>query len=322
MKYWVWEYEENPLGKVIWVVEHNDHIVAQMGLIRVDLKVGGKIFKSVIYADAMTHPNFRRRGLQRAIEAQTENELVKAGIYFSYWFPGEIFRNHGRHGVDYIYKLPVLVKFFDTDETIRKLIGSSFFSKVLSLWLSPIMDVLFRPKKEAVIEGVKITKIAQFDDRINDFWKNVSRYFDIIVVKNREYLNWRYFQRPNSNLNVLLAEDDSKILGYIVFSSRSRDKRGFIVDLLVYPHRLDVIQNLVSMAVKQLRKEKVNMIICLMLENNPYHKILRANGFIPISSRFVLGISIYFPSRVPSELVKNPNNWYLTLGDTDGININ
>ena len=56
-----------------------------------------------------------------------------------------------------------------------------------------------------------------------------------------------------------------------------------------------------------------------MLKNNPYYKVLRANGFIPIQSKYPFGVSMYSPSNVPTEFVKNPNNWYLTLGDTNGI---
>jgi len=316
MKHWVWEYKESPLGKDVWIVEHNGQIVATHSHIPVNLKVGKKIFKSCIGADSMTHPNFRRRRLQRKIEDIAHDELVKAGIYFSYYFPGDVFHKH--RGVSYeVCKIPVMMKILDTNEITRELVGNKFLAKVLSFCLNPIISVFFRSKKNSIPEDLKITKIAQFDDRINDFWQNVSRYFGIIVVRNKEYLNWRYFQRPDSNFKVLLAEEDEKILGYIVFSSK--DEKGFIVDLLVYPHRLDVIQSLVLMAVEQLRKEKVHRTICRMLKNNPYYKVLRANGFIPLSPKYPFGVTIYSPSNAPTEFVKNPNNWYLTFGDIDGI---
>ena len=318
MKHWVWEYKENPLDKDIWIVEHNGQIVACHAHVPINLKVGKKIFKSCIAVDHMTHPNFRRRRLQWKIGDIAHDELRKAGIYFSYYFPGEVFHKHRRRGAQYeVYKIPVMMKILDTNEILRELTGSRFLSKVLSVWLNPTISIFFRSKKSSIIEDLKITEITHFDDRINDFWKNVSRYFGIIVVRNKEYLNWRYFKRPDSNFKVLLAEEDEKILGYIVFSSK--DEKGFIVDLLVDPHRIDVIQSLVSTAVEQLREEKVHRIVCWMLKNNPYYKVLRANGFIPYSSKYPFGVTIYSPSNVPVEFVKNPNNWYLTLGDTDGI---
>jgi len=318
MKHWVWEYKENPVGKYIWIAEYNGQIVAHSSNIPVNLKVGKRIFKSCIAADVMTHPKFRRRRLQRKISDIKREELVKAGMYFSYWFPGKIYYKHKRKGRDYdVCKIPVMMKFLDTNEVLRKLVGSRFLAQVVSVWLNPVFSVFFGSKRKPIIKDVKITKITQFDDRINDFWKDISRYFSVIVVRNREYLNWRYFRRSHLNFKVLLAEEDGKILGYIVFFSK--DEKGFIVDLLVYPHRFDVIQNLVLIAVEQLRKEKVHRIICWMLRNNPYYGVLRANGFIPISSKYSFGVTIRSPSIVPVEFVKNPNNWYLTLGDTDGI---
>ena len=318
MKHWVWQYKENPLGNHIWIVEHDGQIVAHDAHIPLSLKVGKKVLKSCIGVDAMTHPNFRRRGLQRKIEDIHDDELVKEGIHFSYNFPGEVFHKHKRTGFDYdVCKIPVMSKFFDTNEIIRKLTGSRFLARVLSVWLNPIIGIFFRSKRKPLIKNVKIIEITRFDDRINDFWKNISRHFNIIVVRNKEYLNWRYFQRPNSKFKVLLAEDDDKILGYIVFSSK--DEKGFIIDLLVYPNKLNVIQSLVSTAVEQLREEKVHQITCQMLKNNPNYKVLRANGFVPIPSKYPLRVSIFSPSNAPTEFLKNPNNWYLTLGDRDGI---
>ena len=265
----------------------------------------------------MTHPKFRRRRLQRKMEDIAHGELAKTGTYFSYYFPGEIFHKHrGEHSYA-VCKIPFLIKFLDTNEVLKRLVRSKFLAKTLSAWLNPIIGAFFRSKKQPYIKDVKITKIAQFDDRIDVFWKDVSRYFNIIVVRNKEYLNWRYFQRPHLNFKVLLAENDDKILGYIVFTSRVNT--GFIVDLLVYPHRLDIIQSLVSMATEQLQEEKVHRMICRMLKNNPYYKILRGNGFIPYSPKHSFGVTIHSPSNAPEESVKNPNNWYLTLGDTNGI---
>lgn len=317
MKHWAWEYEQNPLGKYIWIVEHNGQIVAHSSRIPINLKVGKKIFKSCIGADAMTHPAFQRRRLQRKMGDIARDELVKAGIYFSYYFPSEIFHKHPGERSYAICKFPFLMKFLDTNEVLKRLVHSKSLAKFLSVWLNPIISTFFGSKNQPYIKDVRITRIAQFDDRIDVFWKDISRYFGIIVVKNKEHLNWRYFQRPHSNFKVLLAEDDEKILGYVVFTSR--DETGFIVDLLVYPQRLDVIQSLVSIVVEQLREEKIHWIICRMLKNNPYYRILRGNGFITYSPKYLFGVTIYSPSNCPEEFLKNPNNWHLTLGDTDGV---
>jgi hypothetical protein len=288
MKHWVWEYKENPFGKDVWIAEHGGQIVACHAHVLVNIKVREKTWKSCIGADSMTHPNFRRRGLQRKMEDVSHDELVKAGIYFAYYFPGEVFHRHQRRGKNYdVCKMPIMIKVFNTDRILMELFRSRLLARVLSVWLNPVIGVFFRSKKKPVIEKVKTTRIVQFDDRINDLWKNVSRYFDIIVVRNKEYLNWRYFQRPNSNFKVLLAKEEGKILGYIVFSFR--DEKGFIVDLLVCPHRLDVIQSLVLMAMEQLQKEKVHWILCWMLKNNPYYEVLRVNGFIPHLSKYPCG---------------------------------
>jgi hypothetical protein len=316
IKHWVWECEKNPLGKHIWIAECNGKMVAHLLYIPVDLKVGKEIFRSVIVTHAMTHPNFQGKGLQRRLQAVSREELVKEGIYVLFWWPREIFYRHRRKESDYLVcKIPVMEKFLDTDEFMEEVTRSRFLAKCISIWLNPILRVFFGSKKNPVNENLKIKEITRFDDRINDFWEDVSRNFSIIVVRKKEHLNWQYFQRPNSNFKVLLAEEDEKILGYIVFTSE--DKKGFVADLLAYPHRPDVAQSLITIATKQLREENVHRIFCQMLKlNNPYYRILRANSFLQMSSsKYPFGVTVYSPSKVLREFLRSPRNWYLTAND-------
>jgi len=74
---------------------------------------------------------------------------------------------------------------------------------------------------------------------------------------------------------------------------------------------------LISKAIDGLKKEKVSLIVCSMMKNNPYYKVFRENGFIRHLGSYILALAD--SSKVSVMFVKEPNNWYLTLGDTDGI---
>jgi hypothetical protein len=111
-------------------------------------------------------------------------------------------------------------------------------------------------------------------------------------------------------------------LGYIVGFSFPKEDKGYIVDLLVDPNRQDVIQKLISNIVEEFRKKEVNQIICHISESSPYYKTFQVTGFTQSSKKYVQSVAIWAPSKIPIEtveLIKNPENWHLTLGDEDGV---
>jgi hypothetical protein len=305
-KHWIWQYKENPLGNYIWVAEHNNKIIAHNSFVPLKIKVGEKIFKSAIGADVMTHPNYRRKKLFTILRDHTIKGRENGKLYFTYAFPGEILsskkEDHNRRYTNNAKRY--------RPEMIKPIIKES-------------KGTISEMKKNSINENLKVKRITQFDERINDFWRNVSRYFSVIVERKREYLNWRFIKRPNSQyFTIFLAEEDDKILGYIICFSFPKSDKGYIVDLLVDPSRIDVFQRLLRKAVEEFRNKRVRRIFCRISKKSPYYEVLGNYGFMPSIREYWQRVFIVSPSKMSQkaiELIKNPENWYLTLGDEDGI---
>ena len=73
-------------------------------------------------------------------------------------------------------------------------------------------------KQPDIGSKVFIKKISAFDERIDEFWKIVNDNHDFILERGREYLNWRYCDFRAGEFIVEQAEEDGKILGYIVYN--------------------------------------------------------------------------------------------------------
>jgi ribosomal protein S18 acetylase RimI-like enzyme len=316
---WIWEFKRSPLGSLMMVAEAKGQIVGFRAHLNVKMKVGDEVVKGSIACDSMVHPDYRRRGLWRKLSRMEWEESTKEGNTLSYSFSNKVsFKYKPKENIA-ICRVPILVKFFDTYGEIKKRVGNQILAKILSIFVNSFFRVFYRVKKCPPVETVLLSEITEFDDRIDSFWSQASTAFKIAVVRDKEYLNWRYFQRPNSNFKVLLAEDGNKILGYIVFSVQRifDDRIGYIIDIVTHPDRPEIIPFLISSAIDRIRKEKASLILCKMMKNNAYYKIVRKNGFIQVlGSHLVARIN---QSKVSEVFVRDPNNWYLTFGDSDGI---
>lgn len=318
---WIWEFKASPLGSLMIVAEHQEQMVGFYARLPVQMEAGGKILKCSIACDAMVHRNFRRRGLYRQLSNISWEEALKEGHAISFGFSNRVTYKHRLEGVLGICRVPLLVKFFDTYEEIKKRVGNEFLARVFSIFANYVFGRFYRVRESFGITNLRLTEIGKFDGRVDSFWKEASTAFNVAVVRSKEYLNWRYFERPGSNFTVLLVEDEDKILGYSVLSVQEtmHNKRGYIIDIVTLPNRPEVIQFLVSTAIDRLRKEKVGLILCMIMKNNQYYRVLRKNGFMALKGSYLTARADY--SKVSQALVKDPKNWYITFGDSDDISL-
>lgn len=335
VKEWRWKFRDNPYGHFTYVGEHNGRIVGHLAHVPALMKIGDRTGIGCQVTDVVVHPKFRHQGMFLALSKAQFSEADKIGINVVYGFPNRVsgYLKAAGSRKHIACKVPVLIKFTNMNEppfslykhteffsiprVMRNVLGILF--KIFLTINSLYSKIFCQTKGDDCLENVKIRPIRSFDYRINAFWETASRYYDIIVVRNRRYLNWRYFEKPNAKYMVLLGERNDKILGYIVLLCRSEKnlKIGYIVDILASSK--SVIKSLVLKAIEYFEREKTNLIRCLMLKNSVYYKILRSYNFIPIGSTFFLAILTRGHLSIPETFIKDHTKWYITLGDTDRV---
>lgn len=168
-----------------------------------------------------------------------------------------------------------------------------------------------------------INKITRFDERINTFWEEIRDQHNFILERSRDYLNWRYCDPRGGDYLVRIAEANEKMLGYIVLRINSQQKdysRGYIVDLLTLPSRLDVANVLVKDAVSYFDANNINIIMSMAIKNHPYEAILKKNGFIADVKKCLLFYMEYEEVEDLRKLERDsPNAVHFAYGDFDGI---
>ena len=333
-KHWLWQYKNNPFGHYTVVASYGGQIVGAHPTTSFRVKIGNLVVNCSQPTDAIVDPRFRRRGIFFSMLKFFGEIARRKNIEMRYGFPDKPARVGAlKSGFFDICKVPVLVKILNTRNAVSLLslrwkthiltnkifknIANYLFILFATLRWSP--SIFRKAKSNQRIWGIKIEQIKFFDKRFDIFWKKVSNDYQILVVRDTKYLNWRFFEKPDGKYEVFSAEMDQQILGYIVLASMSRDvyKVGYIVDLLVPLNEPRLTQKLLLAALDYFKRENVDSVICLMSKYCPSFKVLKSYGFFQAKSVILVGQ--LYTSRVSVKFVRNCENWYITMGDSDFI---
>lgn len=339
MKYdtrrWLWEYKSNPRGYVAAVATFDDQIVGHMGLVPVNMKVGNHIVRGAQAVDLAVHPNFRRQGMFLELGRILMRKATEEKVPISYGFPNEpAYCGHLKYGWFQVSEVPILVKFLKRStvlkflplrlySSLRRQKGSFLhFSRYTLNWYANFLLSIrsHRRSRKQMSENSQIRKISFFDDRINDLWNTVSKGYAILVVRNAEYLNWRYMKNPSGNYEVFLAEKNDTIRGYVILTTKMTryEKAGCIAD--IFAESKSTTQSLIRTAIEYFNDKKVDFILGWTMKASLCYSILRENGFVhnyfPKWMRLIARVNL---SKLLELYKSAQKNWYVTMGDSDGI---
>jgi len=319
MNYWTWKYKENPVGFKIYVAEDKKgRIVGHYGLILAKIKIRNKLITGSQAVEAMTHPHYQHQGMFVKLGKEILREAGAEGIPLTYGFPNELaMPGHRKVGWIEVCNIPILIKPLNIRNILRKYIHHSFLLNVSS-YLAGIFLKIFIKDRKMQVKGLSANHVSSFDERADDFWYKVADDYNLIQVRNREFLNWRYVKNPDKQYNIFVAEKSGNLLGYIVLGEMVDDDRkgGVVVDILTYLDRGEISDCLISKAMEYFEAKDVDYVVCLMRKGNIYYKSLKRHGFItiPKRTRFIVHIN---SDNFSKSLSGSLDQWFFTWGDSD-----
>jgi predicted N-acetyltransferase YhbS len=321
LRQWHWMYRENPVGDgYIWVADDNGRIVGHSAAIPIMMKIGGSLIRGRLASNAMTHPDYRRQGMYRILTKHKIDELVENGLRIAYDFGGK----SPTYPIDAKYfeafsvcTTRALVKPYNWRNTLQAKFTNPLLVTLGAIGGNLMQNVFYRAKKTPAAQGLSIVNTTQFDSRINDLWSRVFDQYQIIVVRNQDYLNWRYVSIPDITYTILVAENAGEICGYIVFRSVAKGelKIGVIFDFIT--ESVTAGQCLVAKAVACLKQEKVDLVACSTVLNSSYLKSYRRNGFISVPFVGHGFVVLSTDTEITKEFLANFKNWYAQIGNSD-----
>jgi hypothetical protein len=204
------------------------------------------------------------------------------------------------------------------NQALLKKYGYIFASAINSLRAS---------RTTPVENGVQLCEVKEFGPEFDGFYEDARKDYLWIMWRDQQYLNWRYSDPRGGMFRAVKAVDeDGSILGYVVSRvDRVTDyPRGYIVDWLTAPGRMDVLSLLLEKALEYFDEQGVNISVALAVKGSSAYRVLRDVGFVDSRQENYLFYNIFDES--PELMEKNarlqssePNQLHFTYGDTDWI---
>jgi hypothetical protein len=330
---WRWQYVQNPCGPAkIFLYETDRKIVGHFALMPVVLKCGDKEVLSGKTENGMMHKKYRGFGNHFVnLVKEGVRESFRDGMGVCWGFAGPmILKPQIAAGFLHVGQVIQLMKVVDGhrffSEFIRPRMGKGLLKSAmyrafpfLHKCVNGLFDIKSRKRK-----GLVIKPVERFDSRFDALWDKTHKKFGITIVRSSSFLNWRFMDNPNAKSQVITAEKDGTLVGYIVLNTlrKENSKIGFIGDLLFEEEGVAGI--LLDAAIESLKKESVTYISILWVDKGkayePLRGVVRRKGFLfktdVTSMNFVAAFSEEASVREDSA---DLSNWYITYAFTEGV---
>jgi hypothetical protein len=230
---------------------------------------------------------------------------------------------HMKLGYSDVDTLSAMIKPLNLQNILSQYITNGLLQKICAVSMDFIIKSLYRTKKLPEVNGLTITKISSFDERINGLWEKVLNDYEIIVVRDKEYLNWRYVDIPDVDYAIYVAEREGQILGYTVL--RCQEQMGLvsgrIFELVVPLGHDEVAKSLILKAIEFFKEAKADLVLYRMIADKTVGKIFRKSGFI---SLWFIGNKLRFVARtntprISESFLRERSHWFIQTGDSDAI---
>jgi GNAT superfamily N-acetyltransferase len=197
---WDWWFESNPAGpRLFSIVPDGDRLAAASGMSFLRMRLGGEEAPVVFALDAITHPDYRGRGLWSALELWNEEESAQAGARAALGFTNPVAG-------------PILVGKLGWRELAQ-----------LRVWARPVRrrgTLGFGPERGAARTlGFDVEPLERFGPETEALAEDVAAAWSNYVVRDVGHLNWRYADSPRP-YRALAARRRGSLDGYAVVTHK------------------------------------------------------------------------------------------------------
>jgi glycosyltransferase involved in cell wall biosynthesis/GNAT superfamily N-acetyltransferase len=122
-EFFAWKHDQNPFGpSPMWVAEHDGRVVAFRTFLRWEFVRGGQVLRAVRAVDTATDPDYRGRGLFRALTLHGVEQMREEGVAFVFNTPNDKSRpGYLTMGWRDVGRLPVAVRLRHPTVALRAL---------------------------------------------------------------------------------------------------------------------------------------------------------------------------------------------------------
>jgi hypothetical protein len=302
----------------VWMYRYKGKIVAHQGALSVKVKVNNKYYISGWFVETMTLEEVRGKAIGPMVVQKALEELPFNLSLGQTDLMRKLQLNMGWKEVctvnNYIYAI-------NPTNILQNKIKFLFLKQTVGLIYKIGQNILNRLGCRLPRGEWKLTEGKRFGEEYEQLWNNVENNIKCTVVRDANYMNWKYVEQPGQQFTILELRQDAQLKGVIVLLVKESDRiynysRGFILDIVTPQEDIRLTHGLLEGAKQHLRSKKVDMINCVLKSNKIIGHIKRY-GFINKGIRHHFLVASESINAEEKNDIFNKNNWYLSMSDSD-----
>ncbi len=320
-----WLYRRNPYvreGQVTnWTLTSDSSVVGHLGVVPVDITVGGRRLHGSWICDYMVDPAHRFGTEFASLRASASDS---SELPMGYGMPDHVARSYVKLGWKRLAVGPFLVKCLRLGAVARlhaprrAMPAGSWARRAADVprFLRQVLQAQFRQAPSPRAGEVELR--AQHETSLDLLWERAGSAYPVSVERNHRYLGWRYrfADRDGARLIVLPGSGEARAFAVIEKVRWRGLVAGLVSELIVSGEREADAHALLTFAEDVLRRERVSLIVTEGFPSRLRRMFLR-HGFIQPVSREENATFLDRFRTCPEPLVEDVENWLLTPGDSD-----
>lgn len=325
LDHWKWKFLDAPKGALIFITMDSGQIIQTRHVILKDIKVGNNVYKSGIGADLALREEYRGTGAYRQLREFKDGVEDPLNMKFRTFIQGNpklIARDKQEGRPEFPHRVRESVRIIDPslhfgrkNQTINTLAFKSIaaFTRARKT-INPITEDT---------EDITVKQVKLFDERVNSLCIGALEHSRFMIVRDRDYLNWRYCDPRGGEYSVYIAEKDEDIIGYMVLRINQYYEdypTGYLVDLLVDPEYLNAYLPLLDAQKEFFEASDINYVKTWSIDNRNSKYLLNV-GFVPKPEKIHLMINEKTLEEESYNVLKSADSSqiHFALGDHDHI---
>jgi hypothetical protein len=301
----------------VWVGDAQDKLVFQWAGIPTPFESSGSRVTTMVAVDAMTAPDFRRRGLLTDGTGRACAAWREAGIAFVLGLPNEQYGSR-KDAVGWrpLFPLQWMTRPLLPHAWLARRLGLPFIRHATAM--TAIWDRLMR-KNLTRDPDVRTSSLASSGKELDVLWERCKRDAEFSTVRDHAWVSWRFLKCPTKDYRVMVARRGNEPCGYLAYRIVSVGTRvsAQLVDMLVADDDPRSRDTLFDDLLRALSEVKAESLVTLLPSQTPLQRWLRRLGFVRGPSFQVHMIPL--ADRLPLERMRRAIHWRLSGADFDVV---
>jgi len=283
LEVWRWKYRDSPLETQIVVSTAGEEVVGVGHCIKINVKLGDRVLTSYYDDDYATKPEYRKKGVYKAVTNLTDKIKRDSQADFCYWItrnPIVLTKAMIHEQVTFPTQFSDLIRVKDVERFIDKYPIEDASMLRSDFLLNKTTSNLDKPIPEQC-SAFRFVDIKSFDEISGSFWGRVADGYDYFLMRDRDYMNYRFTKNLGTRYKIKAALYEGEVVGCVIleFDDDEGYLAGSISDLLFVKDRFDVVLPLFDEAISYFDSLNTDCISLTTMQGHPYQKIANSYGF-------------------------------------------